>query len=142
MTQSDELKQIAALKPWEVRPALEAFIKKLEHTPNTRTSNQNRAMHKYFELVAEALDREGHSMQDVIEHAKKADIRPTPEAVKVVMWHPIQKAMYGTTSTKDLTTAQVDRVYEVLNKFLGEQFALHIPFPTHDLSSDILGEVG
>jgi hypothetical protein len=104
-----------------------------------RTTAQNRAIHKYFEMVADALDREGHSVQDVLKLARKADIRPTPEIVKEVMWKPIQKAMYGTDSTTQLTTAQVDKVYEVMNKFLSEQMeVVHTPFPSRDEQSDIL----
>lgn len=97
-----------------------------------RTSNQNRALHKYLELVAEELDREGHSMQHVLTHVTKVDVRPTAHALKEVIWKPIQKLLYDKESTAELTTAEVDRVYEVMNKWLGENFTIHIPFPSDE----------
>ncbi len=53
----------------------------------------------------------------------------TPEFIKEV-WKAIQFTMYRTTSTKDLTTKQIDEVFDVLNKFLGENFSIHVPFPS------------
>ena len=103
----------------------------MDTRPN-RTLQQNRSLHKYLELLAEELDKEGHSLSEIVEKIDLAEIRPTKENLKVNVWHPIQQAMYGTTSTKDLTTAQVDRVYEAVNKFIGEQFHIHIPFPSRD----------
>lgn len=98
----------------------------------SRTPTQNNALHKYFDWVAEALDRDGHSMQDVLKVTNKGEIRPTPHAVKYVIWHPIMFAMYGHTSTTQLTTAQVDRVYEMMNAFLSREFELSIPFPANE----------
>lgn len=97
-----------------------------------RTNQQSRALHKYLELVAAELDREGHSMQDVLREAKKVDIRPTKNALKEVIWKPIQKVMFDKGSTSDLERHEVDRVYEVMNKWLGENFAIHIPFPSRE----------
>lgn len=99
---------------------------------SSRTNQQNKALHKYLELVAEELDRNGHSMQDVLSHAKNVEIRPTKNALKEVIWRPIQQVMFNKGSTTELSTGEVDRVYEVMNKWLGENFAIHIPFPSDD----------
>lgn len=98
-----------------------------------RTSTQNRALHKLFADVAEALDREGHTVQDVTKAIKKAEVRVTPEIVKEVIWKPLQEVMYGTKSTTELSTIQVDKVYEILNKWLGDNFnGINVPFPEQD----------
>jgi hypothetical protein len=97
-----------------------------------RTDQQNRAMHLLFQQVAEALDREGHTVQDVTKAIKRAEIRVTPEIVKEVIWKPLQEVMYGKKSTTELEKHEVDRVYEVLNFWLGQNFQLHIPFPSNE----------
>jgi len=97
-----------------------------------RTSAQNRAIHKYLELVAEALDREGHSLQNVTAAIKRAEIRPTTNALKEVIWRPLQQIMLGKDSSTELTTAEVDKVYEAMNAFLGREFHIHVPFPTNE----------
>lgn len=95
-----------------------------------RTANQNRALHLYLELVADTLDKEGHTLQDVVAQIKRAEIRPTKENLKEVVWRPLQQAIYNKESTTQLETHEVDRVYETMNKWLGQQFEIHVPFPS------------
>lgn len=95
-----------------------------------RTSKQNRALHSYLEHLADALDREGHTLQDVVACIRKAEIRPTKENMKEVVWKPMMKALYGLESTTELSTAQVDRVYEAVNAFVGREFHIHVSFPS------------
>lgn len=96
-----------------------------------RTDTQNRSMHLLFTQIAEALDREGHTVQDVTKAIKRAEIRITPEIVKEVIWKPLQEVMYGKKSTTELEKHEVDRVYEVLNFWLAQNFnGLHVPFPS------------
>lgn len=104
----------------------------MDTRPN-RTLRQSKSLHLYLDQLAEALDKEGHTLSQVVERVDTAEIRPSKENLKECLWKPIQQAMYGTTSTKDLTTAQVDKVYEAVNKFIGEQFHLHCPFPSRDI---------
>lgn len=95
----------------------------------TRTSAQNNAIHLYLDQVAKELDREGHTLQDVVKSIRKAEIHPTKEALKEVVWRPIQQIMLKKDSTKELGKLDVDKVYEVVNKFIGENFHIHVPFP-------------
>ena len=95
-----------------------------------RTNTQNNALHLYLSQVAEALDREGHTMQDVVKAIRRAEIRPTPAALKEVVWKPLQEILYAKKSTTELTKQEIDPVYEAMNKWLGQEFHLHIPFPS------------
>jgi len=101
-------------------------------TEQQRTSQQNRALHKYLSLLAEELDRNGHTLQDVVKAIKKAEIRPTPNALKEVVWKPMQEIMLGKKSTTELTKLEVDQVYEMVNAFIGREFHFHIPFPAEE----------
>lgn len=98
-----------------------------------RTDSQNRALHLLFTHIAEALDREGHTVQDVTKAIRRAEIRVTPEIVKEVIWKPLQQVMYGKKSTTELEKHEVDRVYEVLNKWLGVNFnGMCVEFPNDE----------
>lgn len=92
-----------------------------------RTDQQNKALHLWFTHVAKALDDEGLSIQEVL---AKALERPwTESSVKELIWRPVQNVMCDKTSTTQLTSTEVTRVYDVLNKHLGQHFGVHVPFP-------------
>jgi hypothetical protein len=96
---------------------------------NKRTSQQNRALYKYFALVSDEARNSGITFSDFIRTRKKLDMPWTPERVKEV-WKTAQEYMYKTKSTAQLTTKQIDEVYDVVNKALGEIMGFSIPFPS------------
>lgn len=99
--------------------------------PKKRTERQSRALHLYLTQVAETLDREGHTMQDVVQKITKVEIRPTLYNVKEMIWREIQKAQLGINSTTNLKKQEdIDKVYDAMNKWLGYYFEIHIPFPS------------
>jgi len=71
------------------------------------------------------------TMKMILEALQGYDVPPTPEGIKEV-WKAIQYTMYKTDSTTKLETHQLDKVYEVLNLLLGEEFAVHVGFPCRD----------
>lgn len=96
-----------------------------------RTQSQNNALHLYLSRVADELNKEGRTMQDVMRAVKRAEIRPTMEGLKEVVWKPMQEIMLAKKSTTELTKQEVDEVFEMFNAFMGREFGIHIPFP-HD----------
>ena len=98
--------------------------------PKQRTSKQNRSLHKFCTDLAQVLNSSGLSMTKVLKPS--IEIEWSQESVKKYLWHPIQDAMFDKVSTADLTTDQVAKVYEVLNRHLGEKFKTHVPFPTEE----------
>ena len=99
--------------------------------PKRRTERQNKALHLYLTQVAETLDREGHTLQDIVKVITKVEIRPTMSNIKEVVWREIQKAQLGKTSTTELSKQEdIDKVYDAMNKWLGHYFEIHIPFPS------------
>jgi len=103
-----------------------------------RTDRQNRSLHLFLSQVAEALDKEGFTVQDVTAQIKKAEIHPTQEILKEVVWRPLQEIILGTKSTTELGKGDVDKVYEVFNKWLGENFHIFVPFPHHETEQDYI----
>lgn len=100
----------------------------------TRTSQQNNALHLYLSRVAKELANQGYTMRDVIESIKKVEIMPTGNALKEIVWRPIQKILFGKTSTTELSKSEeIDKIYDVMNLWLAREFdGLHIPFPTQE----------
>ena len=96
-----------------------------------RTSQQNRALHAFYTLLANALNDAGLDQRKVLKPS--VSIPWTPEAAKEQLWRPIQKAMYGKESTTELSKIQeIDKIHEVLMRHLGEKFGVeYITFP-HD----------
>ena len=104
---------------------------------NVRTLQQNSALHLYFTLLAEALNESGNDMRSVIR--QEVDIPWTPETIKRYLWKPLQKAYLGHDRTSNLKTSEVNKVYDILNKTIGERTGVSILFPSSDylLSEEI-----
>lgn len=97
-----------------------------------RTYHQNRALHLWFEMVAQELNAAGYTVQLVLK--EKVDIDWDKDKVKELLWRTAQQAITGKKSTTELwKTEDIDKIYEHLNRHLGEKFGVHIPFPTHEI---------
>jgi hypothetical protein len=95
-----------------------------------RTLTQNAAMHKFFELLAEDLNAAGLDMRHTLK--PEVEIPWTPATVKTHLWRPIQDAMLEKESTTELTTKEVNQVYEVLIRHMGEKFNITTAFPSEE----------
>lgn len=93
-----------------------------------RTLKQNNALHKMFELLADELNTAGLDMRKTLKES--IDIPWSKDTVKDYLWRPIQKAQLQKSSTTELTTKDIDSVFETLNRHLGEKFGLHVDFPS------------
>ncbi len=52
--------------------------------------------------------------------------------VKDYLFRPIMKAQTGKDSTTELTTKEIDAVYDTLNRHLGEKFGVTVGFPSNE----------
>ena len=95
-----------------------------------RTSQQNKALHKYFTLLADELNAAGYDMRKTLQES--IDIPWTPTNIKSFLWKPVQEAMLEKESTTELTTKDIDMIYDVINKTIGERTGVHVPFPSKD----------
>ena len=96
-----------------------------------RTDQQNKALHKYFSLLAEALNDAGYDMQHVLTQ-KQVSIPWSGDRVKDLLWREIQRAMLNKESTTELNRSEVSQVYEVLDRHISEKFGVHVEFPSED----------
>lgn len=95
-----------------------------------RTSQQNKALWKYFSLLAEAFNDAGKDMRVILK--PEISIPWTKDSVHDHIWIPIQKAMYSTDSTTELTKIeQIEKIHKVISRELGEKHGIeYLPFPT------------
>jgi len=93
-----------------------------------RTEQQNRAMHLYFTHLSEELNNAGLDMRKTLK--PEISIPWTSANIKEFLWRPIQLAQVRKTSTKDLTTDELTKIYETLNRHLGEKFGISVAFPS------------
>lgn len=96
-----------------------------------RTSQQNKALHVLFQLLADTLNDAGLEMKKVLSE-KEVDIPWNETTIKECLWKPLQKAMLHKTSTTELEKKEVDDVFNVLNRHLGEKFGINIEFPSEE----------
>lgn len=93
-----------------------------------RTLQQNKALHKFFQLLADELNEKGLDMRKTLKES--IEIPWNGRTVKDYLWRPIQELQLKKESTTELTTREIDKIYETLNRFLGEKLAVHVPFPS------------
>ena len=82
-------------------------------------------------MLAEALNDAGYEMKAVLQ-VKSVDVPWTKETVKEVLYKPIAAAMLEKDSTTELDTAEISKVWDVLNRHLGENFGVTVEFPDNN----------
>lgn len=92
-----------------------------------RTLVQNSSMWLYFRKLGEALNDAGLDMRKVLK--PEIEIPWNKDTVCDHLWRPIQKAVTGKESTKELDTKQPGEVYEVLNRYTASKLGISVPFP-------------
>jgi hypothetical protein len=101
-----------------------------EKTYPQRSKQQNKALHVLFQLLANTLNENGLDMRATLK--PEIDIPWSGPSVKEYLWRPVQEAQLTKHSTTELTTVEIDKVFDTINKHLGERFQIHIPFPSID----------
>lgn len=96
-----------------------------------RTPKQNNALHLYLTQLAEVLNDAGLDMKAVLK--PEVEIPWTLENAKNHLWRPIQKLALGKESTTELTTAEISKVYDIINRHLAK-FGISVPFPSEEES--------
>jgi hypothetical protein len=99
-------------------------------TGRQRTSQQNKALHKYLGLLAEQLNNAGLDMRKVLRPS--IDIPWTTKLAKEFLWRPIQKAVIDKESTTQADRNEYTKVYEVLNRHTAQSFGISLPWPTKE----------
>lgn len=94
-----------------------------------RTNQQNKALHKLFGDVANELLNQGIERKTVINDLEGYSC-PIDASFMKEVWRAIQFTQTGKQSTTELTSVEVDKVYDTFNRFLGENYGTHLSWPS------------
>ena len=93
-----------------------------------RTLQQNRALHKYFTILASVLNSAGYDITKVIQ----VEIPWSATSVKELLWRPVMKQQINKNSTTKLTKEEVTQVYDTLNRALAQRCGVSVEFPSRE----------
>lgn len=100
----------------------------IERLPQTRTSQQNRALHLWCRLVSADLNEHGVTVPVLLQNAADVDWDKDGISFKKLVWSKIQKVMVDEESTADALIDEYPLIYETVNRFLSSH-GVHIPWP-------------
>jgi len=100
----------------------------IEKWKKFRSNQQNRALHLYFNILAEELNLHGLDMKSFL----KVEINWSGLMVKELLWKPLQKIHLGEKSTTKLKTEDINKVYDILNRVISERSKgnVQVAFPS------------
>jgi len=100
----------------------------------TRSDQQRKAIEVFCRQLAWALNDAGMDQRKVFALMRDGVQIPwRQQSVKDSLWRQIQKAVVEKDSSTRLTTSEVDKVYSVLNRWLGQEMGIHVPFPSAEV---------
>lgn len=101
----------------------------IDNLPKKRSSQENRALHVFFQNISYELNRLG--MEFTYRGVKGMDIQTTytPEIVKEFIWKPLQNALLSKSSTTELTHSDIQMIFDILGKYFSEM-GIEIVFPS------------
>jgi len=106
-----------------------------------RTNQQNKALHLWLEMLADALNDAGYSVNDKI--VFKAEISFTKENLKESAVRPVMTALFPEIeSTAKLSKTQIQDVYMHVDRAISERTGISIPWPTQEQLDAVRGQPG
>lgn len=95
---------------------------------DVRSLQQNKAIHKYFNLLADTLNEKELTIPKVL----KIDTYWSATAVKEQLWRPLQLSVTNKKSTTTLKKDEISKVYDALNGALWHKLRVSVPFPSYE----------
>ena len=100
----------------------------MEKEEKKRTLKQNRALHLMFTQLAQELNDAGYDMRKTLKH--DIEIPWNSKTIKEFLWRPVMKAQLRKSSTTELTTKDIDKVFSTIHRYLAIKFGLEIQWPS------------
>ena len=94
-----------------------------------RTLPQNKALHLYFRQLADELNGAGFDIQKTMK--KDFHIPWNERTIKELIWHKVQEVMTDKTSTADLSTKEINDIYQVVTRHLAQTTGVSVAFPEY-----------
>ena len=124
------LKQIAQSDSWHLRNELNKYISELEKEQKgkpTRTQEQHNALFLWFKMIEETAEEQGVTWDMLVKHVRQ--LKVTKENLHDT-WKQLQKALFGTSSTKQLKKqGQIDTMIDHFVDLFAKEGMELPPFP-------------
>lgn len=101
----------------------------LRKLSGTRSSKQNRALHKFFGIISEQLNEMGLEFTYGGVRGFELSCRYSADIIKNYLWRPIQVALFEIESTKNINTKQINEITDVIAKWFGDKGVV-LEFPS------------
>jgi len=99
-----------------------------------RTPQQNKCLHSYLGQIATELNEAGYDFKQVV----KLPVTFTTDNMKEYLFKPVMSLMFpDIESTTDLTTKQLQEVYEVFNAAIADRFSVSGDWPNYENKGEI-----
>ena len=122
---NEAITKLASIEP---NGSYSVEIKKL---PKIRSSQQNKALHVFKNLVSKELNDRGLSIQKVLVK-KSVEIDWNGDLVLELLWRTLQVAITGKKSTTEPTREEYIKIYDTINRHLSYNFGVHVPWPVKE----------
>lgn len=136
-----ELVEILEGPPFHVRLKLKEYLEKVvveedgKTLEQNRTDQQNKALHVWYEAVAEECRKNGVDAKMVM--SKVVRMNMTATFIKE-MWKTLQLALFQKKSTTQLRkSGEIDIIRDHFIRFFADEFQLELP-PFPDVKKDTL----
>jgi len=93
-----------------------------------RTNQQNKAYWQLLREYSEQFNEAGYDFKRVVQ----LPVRFTPENIHEYMFKPVMTMLYpDIKSTTELSTTQMQKVYETFNAAVAEKLKVSLPWPSY-----------
>ena len=106
-----------------------------------RTELQNRSLHLYYTMLANAFNEAGLTVMIVLKALfKSPNFAWSAHLVKERIWRDVQEQTVGSTSTTKLGTVAVSMIYDSINRATSDKLGVSVPFP--DRYNQMIEQIG
>jgi len=92
-----------------------------------RTTLQNRSLQKGLRNLCEQFNDAGKDMRRVLKD--EVDIPWTVDSAREYLFNPISKIMFDGRTSSELSTTEIQEVWNVLIRHTGEKHGITVPWP-------------
>jgi len=130
-----------ALKVWISQFKDGTFLEiVIDRKRNKRTNPQNNSIHLYCKQTAESLNAAGLTIEKVVKYFTM-EHEWSMLLVKDLLWREAQRYAVQKESTTELDKlTDINKVWEIMNRFLAKMKVESIPFPSIETQFDDLAK--
>ena len=112
----------------------------MEKEQKLRTTQQNKGIHLWCSMIADAYNEKGLTINVVLTKFKNMELYWSKESVKEIIIKTAMKRMLFKGSTTQLLKngSEIERLIDVITKFNAQMGIEYIPFPSEENVEEIV----